>query len=252
MIKQGRMSTSLGFNILEKYNLSEYNNSRESTIFFGCYNPPTDFSTIMNHKALGILIWFGTDIDIINPVKLGEIKKKKNIKHIAIGGFIANDLNKAGIEFKRIPIHIGNNISDSQSLGNCIYSYIPKHKYNYYGGEIIDELKNLLPDEKFIITSINQYPRKEIMEFYKKSFIGLRLTKHDGLSATVIELGLMGRRCIYNDDIPNAINWRNIQDIIQIIKVEKLKIGQTNIQLVNAMSNFLNIDNSWLNEKFWQ
>jgi len=89
------------------------------------------------------------------------------------------------------------------------------------------------------------------MEFYKRSFIGLRLTQHDGLPNTVIELGLMGRRCIYNGDLINAINWRNIQDIIKIINTEKLKIGQINIQMANKMANSLNLDNSWLDEKFW-
>ena len=253
MIKQGRISQSVsGFKFMEKYGISEYKNPKESAVFFGCYNPPQDFNTIINHKALGILIWLGSDSRLINPNKLQIIKQKTNIKHIAQSIFIANDLSKAGIEFKMLPIHATKDTINLQPLGDCIYCYAPKHKYNFYGGQIIDELKKILPNEKFIITSNKQYPREKIIEFYKKSFIGLRLTLHDGLPETVVELGLMGRRCIFNDKLPNTIAWKTIQDIVRIIKKEKLMIGQINIKLANSMFDFLNIDNSWLDENYWK
>ena len=252
MIKQGRTSKSIsGFSFLEKYNLSEYRNPRKPAIFFGCYNPPQDFNTIINHRALGIIVWLGGDIELISPYKLGEIKKKINIKHIAENEFIANDLRKAGIEFKKLPIFSGKNISNPQPLGDCIYCYIPKYRYSYYGGEIVDELRKLLPNEKFIITSGKEYSKEKVIEFYKKSFIGLRLTRHDGIPHTVVEMGLMGRRCIFNNELPNTIAWKTIHDIIEIIKKEKLMIGQTNIQLANAMVNFFNIGDSWLKENYW-
>lgn len=253
-IKQGRLSKGIGsFKFLEKYGLSKYENPKKSSIFFGCYKYPQDFSTIINHEALGIIVWCGADSYMINPQKLKAIKEKKNIQHIAISRFIEKDLRNAGISFKRLPINPGKNIADPQSLGDSIYCYAPKYAYNYYGGKIIDELKEILPNEKFIITkSCTQYPKDQLIKLYKQSFIGLRLTKHDGLPNTVIELGLMGRRCIFNDNIPNAIHWWTIQDIIRIIKVEKLKIGQTNIQLTKAMFNFLNINDSWLNENYWK
>jgi len=250
-IKQGRVSTSVRFNFLEKYDLSIYNNIKKSTIFFGCYNPQKDFNNIINHQGLGILVWCGSDIQMINFHKIIKIKNRKNIKHIAISKFIADDLRKLGIEFKRLSIYPSKNIPDPQPLGDYIYSYVPKFRYDYYGGRIIDKLKKLLPNEKFIITSNEQYPKEEVIEFYKKSFIGLRLTQHDGLPNTVIELGLMGRRCIYNGILPNVIAWNGILDIIKKIKTEKLMIGQTNVQMAYAMSNFLNLDDSWLNEKFW-
>lgn len=262
MIKQGRVSKtiynvnisgSVDFNFLEKYNLEKYKNPRESAVFFGCYNPPEDFATIMNHKGLGIVIWLGTDIQIINPRKLRQMRQKSNIKHIAETRFIAHDLKKIGIKFKRLAIYSGENIPDPQTLGDHIYCYAPKVRYNFYGGKIIDQLKRFLPNEKFIITlSHIQYSKEQLIKVYKKSFIGLRLTNHDGIPHTVVELGLMGRRCIFNDILPNTIPWRNIQDIIKIIKTEKLMIGQTNIQLANAMANFLNIGDSWLQEKYWQ
>lgn len=254
MIKQGRVSQSISsFKFLEKYKLSEYKNPREPAIFFGCYNPPKDFNTIINHKSLGILVWGGTDIQMIDPYKLRKIKEKKNIKYIAQSGFIENDLKHAGIICKRLPITTIKPILNLQSLGNYIYCYAPKCRYNFYGGRILDKLKKLLPNEKFIIASSpRQYSKEQLIELYKNCFIGLRLTSHDGLPHTVVELGLMGRRCIFNDEIPNAIQWKTIQDIIRIIKIEKLKIGQTNLQIANAIYNFLNIDNSWLNENYWK
>lgn len=252
-IKQGRLSKGVGnFKFLEKYGLSEYVNFKKPAIFFGCYKYPQDFSTIINHKALGIIVWCGADSYRVGSEKLKAIKEKKNIQHIAISRFIEKTLRHAGISFKRLPINPSENIVNPQPLGDSIYCYAPKFRYDYYGGKIINELKELLLDEKFIITSsCIQYPKEQLIELYKKSFIGLRLTKYDGLPNTVIELGLMGRRCIFNDNIPNAIHWWTIQDIIRIIKVEKLKIEQTNTQLAKTMFNFLNIDDSWLNENYW-
>jgi len=263
MIKQGRLSKGVsGFKFLEKYGLSEYKNPREPVVFFGCYYKksrtswivkyPEDFNAVINHKALGIIIWLGSDIELIDSNALKKIKGKANIKHIAENEFIANDLRKAGIKFNKIPIYSGQNITNPQPLGDCIYCYVPKHRYNYYGGQIINELKKLLPNEKFIITSSRQYPKRKIMEFYKQSFIGLRLTKHDGIPHTVVEMGLMGRRCIFNNNLPNSIPWKTIQDIIKTIKIEKKMIGQTNIQIANAMANYFNIGNSWLNENYWK
>lgn len=252
MIKQGRVSGGIrNFKFLNKYNLEKYNDLNKSAVFFGCYTQE-DINKICNHKVLGLLVWGGSDSQIITTQNLRRIKKRKNIKHIAQSKFIEQDLKRAGIACKRLPITTIKSIPDPQPLGDSIYCYAPKCNYNFYGGQILDKLKKLLPNERFIITlSPGQYSKDQLIELYKKCFIGLRFTKHDGLPHTVIELGLMGRKCIYNDNLPNAINWRTIPDIIRIIKAEKLMIGQTNIQLANAIANFINIDNTWLNEKFW-
>jgi hypothetical protein len=56
----------------------------------------------------------------------------------------------------------------------------------------------------------------------------------------------MGRRCIYNGNLPNAIPYYNDEDIITIINKEYQIKMEDNSQIVNNMYNFLNIDDSWL------
>jgi len=250
-IKQGKRYVNK-FDFLGKYNLRQYDDPNESAIFFGCYRTSHVFKSIIRHKSLGIIVWLGSDIQMLEPYKLKAIKNKKNIKHVAISEFIAKDLRRLGINnFKKLPLNPSKIIANPQSLGNRIYCYAPKTSYHQYGGKILDILKKTFP-YIIVASSPSQYTKEQLIEVYKKCFIGLRLTSHDGLPNTVIELGLMGRRCIYNGILPNSIAWNGIPDIIKTIKTEQLKIGQTNNQLVDAMVNFLNIDDSWLNENYWK
>lgn len=60
----------------------------------------------------------------------------------------------------------------------------------------------------------------KVKKLYEKCFIGLRLTKHDGNSNTVQELGLHGIKCCYNGDPnnPSVIEWNSADDVIKSIK----------------------------------
>ena len=249
-IKQGRVSPTIGFPFLETYGLEEYKSLSDPTIFFGCYNPPTDFSIIMNHIALGVVVWCGTDAQIINPGKLRAIASKKNIKHVAMGSFVEADLQKAGIECVKLPLTNAPINPNPIPLGEAVYTYAPTFRYNYYGGQIIDRLKKET-DYEIIVTSPKQYTKDELFELYARSFIGLRLTLHDGLAHTAMELALLGRRVVYNDDIPGAIPWIDYNSVLRAIEAESKNIGKTNYVLAHETASFLTISEDWLHTEFW-
>ena len=255
MISQGRISDSIGgFPFLKQWGIGPYKDPNKPAIFIGCYNPPEDFRLIMSHKALGVLIWGGTDADVISAEKLRKIKAKTNIKHIALGGFIARDLSKAGIPYVRIPLTIASRVMEPYPLGDKVYCYTPpktnRSPYRYYGGHILEEVMRMMPRQKFILATPKLYSREKLFELYKECFIGLRLTVHDGFPNTVAELGLRGRRCVFNDNVPTALSWTDARSVVKIIENEK-RLTPGPQKVAQDMYDYLDISYDFLEEDYW-
>ena len=232
--------------------LKDYCDIRAPAIFFGLYSPEC-FRTLRDHKGLSIVIWRGTDILKKNRLRGVVDLKRNNIKHVAISSFIAKDLKAVNVKYKLIPIP-GVKIKDIpvEKLGDEVYAYMSAKRADFYGGPILKYIKDNIPFKMNINTSCNTYTRDQLMEVYKKSFIGLRLTKHDGVANQVVELGLMGRKCIHNGSHPNAVKWKKAKDIIKIINSESKKIGQINTELVANVKKYINIGSDWLNTEYWK
>jgi hypothetical protein len=88
---------------------------------------------------------------------------------------------------------------------------------------------------------------------YKQCFCGLRLTRHDGLSNTVVELGLMGRRCFWNGGSPNQITWseNKVDAIVKRLYEERKLVGKVNTEVATATKNWLDIGEEWLDTSFY-
>lgn len=239
---------------LKKFNLVEYHNPNKPAIFFGLY--PKQRQKIFNHKSLAVIVWGGSDaLYLLNGYQfLAEyVKNRPNTYHIAISNFIQNDLDHFSINYKTIPItpHTYEGFYPV-SLGRSVYMYLPKSKQDFYGKPFLDKVKQLMPEQKFHICHAESYDRKQLIEIYKDCFIGLRLTEHDGLSNTVVELGLMGRRCIWNGGTPNAIPWRtNPQAIVNTINREKERQQNKYKQVAMQMQHYINYTNNWLKTDYY-
>ena len=244
MIKQGRVSKALHFNFLKKFKLKDYGDTHAPCVFFGCYKGRNDLGIILNHKGLVVLCWGGTDILGMTPEDFASLRKD-NIKHIAISRYIGDDLNRQGFKYRSVPITAAPLRFNPVPLGISIYTYLDKRRPDFYGEPII----RLLEDRYDIIRGTGDIPKEKMGEVYSRCFLGLRLTKHDGLPNTVVEMGLMGRRCVYNGLLPNAINYKSTADIINAIEHERKKIGMVQFDVARKMFDYLNIGNTWLDEK---
>lgn len=252
----------------KKYNLEDRSNNinpKEPLLMFGCY----DFRHLhmaINHSRFNnqfaVICWGGSDASNFrkceNPGNAfwPDLCRNAGIKHIAISHWIAEDLEALGLEYKLLPItpHDFSTIAP-EPLGESIYMYQPDSK-NYNGNGLYQELKTRLP-YKFIETSFGLHERDELMELYKKCFIGLRFTEHDGLSNTVCELGAMGRMVVSNGDTPNCIHYDkdNIDEIIKAIDFEYRYFHDLNADKTEAVSkavmDYLNIGDDFLNTEFY-
>ena len=85
---------------------------------------------------------------------------------------------------------------------------------------------------------------------YRRCFIGMRLTEHDGLAHTVTELGLMGRRCVWNGGSPNAIPYKNVDDVVVAIEAERECLPDPEM-VAEEMRAYLDIGTDWLDTEWY-
>ena len=275
-VKQGRVSNSISYfqpMFLRTYKLTRYTNISKPCVFFGCYDD-YDLAAISNHKNLKIIVWAGSDSDYKKRFSARKsflfMKRMRNIHHIAISKYIYDDLRENNIPAKQIAFCINNihNFTPCRK-GASIYFYTSISNCETYGCSIFNEVYNKLKFKyNFIIAVCKKqlsnkkgnvllkYPflRKakyynNISNIYKKCFVGLRLTKHDGNANTVQELGMCGIRCFFNGDdkLANTIPWKNSCDIINKIENEAKQIGEIDFEMSNKVKDYLKPNFNWLN-----
>lgn len=260
-IKTGVVSPSLyasfGEAFLSKFNLEDksniYEDSDEPTIYFGCYKQ-SDIDRIAKNKSkFKILVYGGTDATKVR--NMSQIKNISNLYHVAISNFISDDLLMYRIPHKKVPItpiDHSNYDFKANKLGEDIYIYINSEaKSDIYGKDIYTEIMERLPSYKYHICEYRSHSREELIEIYKKCFIGLRLIDHDGLSNTVIEMGIMGRYNIHNGGTPASLPYADIEDVIDHIERQSDWIGRKNIKLSNRIKKYVTLSDEWKTSHFW-
>ena len=237
---------------LKKYGLKPYKDPYKPAVFFGLYQRQHHY--LKNHKGFAVIVWAGSDAIHLKqtPDFVKYIKNRKDLFHIAISNFIENDLRELNIPFYSIPItpHTNDDIKPYR-LGRYIFMYTSTNS-QVYGEKYIPQIKRSLPGIKIILATKDTYNRKELIKVYQKCFLGLRLTKHDGLSNTVSELGLMGRRVVWNGNTPNAINYRTVSDIVKIIKNESNYMGKFTPKVATEVKEYLQFRDDWLDTDFYK
>ena len=251
--------------IQKRYDLTGYTNPNEPAIFYGCFSasPPM----ILSHKSLAIVLWAGTDVlrllkafaepDWGQTSKYKEIARRSSIHHICRSKCIKDDFDSVGLKyhFLRVSPVLPWNFQCSK-LGPDIYCYGSARKPEKYGGEIIERLKKDFPRINFrdrCLEHETQISYEDMRKEYEKCFLGLRLTMHDGLPNTVLEMGLMGRNCIFNGDLPNALPYETYEDIKKIILQEQTKVGTMgNQNLTEEIRDMLAIGEDWLYTKYYE
>lgn len=233
----------------EKYQLERFSNRSEPVFVFGCYNEK-QLNDVLGHKAGVILCWAGSDAMWFRKQEdlVRRVREADHIRHIAISDYIANDLKEVNIPYKVFPVlPYKNDDIHPCPLGDAIYIY--KSNSPFYGKEIYDRIKKEMLDMRFIECGFGSRNRKDIIDVYKQSFLGLRFTPHDGLSNTACEMGLMGRRIIWNGNTPNAIPFDrdNIQEIISNIRKEyEGRRDADCIKVSQMMKKYLNMGDMFL------
>lgn len=239
-----------------KFNLEIWNKAEPVPfITFGCYQ--SQWAMVLQSKQRRTCIWIGSDILQLekNPEYIRKFKQAANIRHIAISRKISEKLHKYAIKHRVIPITPFNVKYHSVLLTPKTER---KHVYVYDGERDLYRVKQSVAaiekaGFKAIVCNKNAYenPDDLLANVYSRCFMGVRLTKNDGIPNTVCELGQLGLRCIHNSELPNAIHYDDdggfsTDKIAKQIQQEWER--EEDLQRVrDEMLEFLDVPLDWLN-----
>jgi len=260
-IMQVRVSKAISFfgdKLKATFELQDYVDPNQPALFYGCYPKVGDIEAIAEHKGLAVVVWCGSDSTFIgSDDTYGKVMEAPHVRHVATSAFIMNDLSSwPGIEPIYLPIFVGDSSRFRPiPLGNKVYFYGNKDNEWLYNTEIFREVKEAMPDIEFVeryAPLSEEEQAEDVFDLYAQCFAGLRLTNHDGVSHTSIELGLMGRRCIWNGCLPNAIPWVDTSGIIDSIRQEQALVSSSiRYDISDAVKRHIELPEDWLLASFW-
>lgn len=250
-------------------------------IVFGCYSSLLK-TNIMNQTGLVVIVWSGGDslrlherTDFVDYCKHNEHR----IIHFAHSWWIQHDLDHWGLKYidKVILPQDLDQFQYDANPGKSIYHYTTTDggREWFYGTDIIKRLRgrwvNLkrFPDNVYIL---NHTARRgqSLIDAYSDSSVGVRLTEHDNMALSCIEMGLMGKRSIFNGNIPCAIPYPTKEYYYEkelkktpMFRVDNLdhEIGELLLkhwhdepdkELAEEMREFVYDDLKWLDTKYYE
>lgn len=237
----------------KKWDLKDYHNVNEPSIFFGLYTQK-EIEKFKKHKGKKMIIWGGADQ---NLSKFQSIKNTPNfVGSPAYRPPMVETFKEIKYPFKEIIIPF-KEYDDLKPipLGEKIYVYkgFGGNRSDYYKWD-----KLILPLIKYfgkdkVIYSQNQKIDYIIKNLYSKSFIYVKPNELGG-STTMWELGHMGRKTVSKNqgDLPNVINYNDLDSLIKIIKNEEKKIGTIQTEVAEETKKCMVNNKDWLNVKFWE
>lgn len=233
--------------MMDKFNLTVLNDNTSSVVVYGMHRAE-DYTFFEAHKPFKIVLWRGTDALKMNKEKANIILKDKNSKHYAISENVELSLARYNIKSQILPITSTLPDIKCAPRGDMVYCYIGSGVPSTlirYKMQVLKRLEHGLP-YKFIYTKFDKYSYEDLLEVYKKCFVGVRLLDYDGMSNSILEMGLMGRRTISNSALPYTIKWHDERDIRKSIEKEYLARGEDNKYIHDAYLKLIDIGNKWL------
>ena len=207
--------------LMEKYNLVRVRDHSRPCLFFGCYGDSQIEKAIKYAQKAKVVIWWsGSDVlhMIKNPDYVEQIKSP-SIKHVATVNFIEKDLAGVGITYDKVPLFsLKTALFEPYPLGDAIYVYKPGSGV-YCPMPLYNRIRKEFSGIRFIEAhNHHTFTQTDLREVYKQSFLALRFTRHDGLAHTAAEIGLMGRKIVWNGNTPNALNYSDEDGIMEQIE----------------------------------
>lgn len=236
-----RSSSLEGLDYQSRYGLDDYTDSLKPLVIFGMYNRK-DYKVLCRHKGEVIVVWQGMDAKYI-PTDWHE--KLKSVKNIAISKWISDSLLNYNIHHSIKYISATKPIANNYKNGDAVYFYssnLSQDSANYHGEYMLNEIRERTGLE-IIRATYSTFSKDELQEVYKRCFLNLRLTQYDGCPNTNLEMGLMGRKSIFNGNLPHSIKWKTVDDICESIMREYRHRHQDNLHITNDFLNFINGNN---------
>lgn len=249
-IEQGYVSKSVSdFPFLKQMRLTDYVDSTMPIVFFGCYSEE-DLQVIINHNGKKVIFWCGQDS--IDCIFFGRYQLLQDCIHVSHLVNVVKALSPF-LNIKLIdPIYLGGKFSITPK-GKKVFAYTPDSFPKYHNIGLIRSIQKRIPDEFGIqfVFGDGCVSQKDWLNGvgdanYLGCFIGLVLSGFAGGGQTIIQMGMKGIKVVTNVvNLPNVINWKNIDDVLLAINNEYLSAGETNEKLSISVMESLNTGD-WL------
>lgn len=251
-------------NNLGGYQFEPFHDPTQPCLFYGLYGE-NDISVLQSINSYKIVVWTGGDIVLLPKIqaRFSKMLKCSKVYHIAISNYIEHDLSVLKLPYKSVPF-MGIMLDQFNPIikGPSIYVYVGTGDETYGRSLYMDVYQRLKDRYHFVFatnpiyaitwTGDKELPqlyavdKHEVTQLYAQCFICLKLTSHEGLSASTQEAGCMGIKTISNLLTPSTLQYRDIDQIIEHIEHESKSIGTIDVDLSTQVKKFLNVGSDWL------
>lgn len=250
---------------MRNYSYSDTYKNKEPAVFFGFYFNGDRMKMLRQHEGLVVIVWAGSDSMRFdkNYGALEYFKQNRDrVFHIAYSHWIKADLDAVGLDYFEIPVFpitFSKEQFTVEPLGDYVYHYTSPtgaHQW-FYGTDTIEQIQKSIGNthilsNKFLITNFHAHERSKLHLEYKKAFVGVRLTSHDNMAISCVEMSLMGRRSIFNGNIPGAIHYKDRSEVFQLI-IDEYQYNEPDRLVAQEMWDVINIDQEqWLDTNFYK
>lgn len=221
MVDQCHVSKSLaGLFFKEKYGLTDYVDSLSPLVIFGMYRKE-DLALFLKHPSEIIVVWQGSDAMSL-PDEWARRIRSKEATHYSISHWITISLANHNIDSIYAPISATIGKANPIPRGTSVYFYTShssKESSDHYGEFMIDQIQERT-GLNVIVATYESYDKVNLQKVYADCFINLRLSAFDGCPNTNLEMGLLGRRSVFNGLIPGSLKWKGVDDICETVMRE--------------------------------
>jgi len=175
-------------------------------------------------RAVACHYWLGTDVmDTLAEARAGTLRfaavaAARDDLHLADAFWLASELEE--VDLHASPAHVPRPYRSPETppplpVDFRVLTYLPGYQFAFYGGEAVMEAARRLPDVEFdVVGRLGSSARPaltnvawhgwvtEMTERYARATVLVRIPRHDGLGATVVEGLLHGRHVIYTHEVP--------------------------------------------------
>ena len=233
-----------GLEYQQKYGLADWTSGDAPLIMFGMYRE-SDIIHFESHRAHVTVVWQGSDARNLPADWLAILKSKPDTRHIAISSFIFDSLTAYGLnpQLLFLSATVPTPELENTTNGDFVHfysSFSGVDNARYLGEHLIPTIiqKTGIP---IIHTGFGLYDRPELYGIYRSCFLHLRLTEYDGCPNTNLEMGLLGRKSVFNGyGIPHSIPWVDVEHICDIILEEYDNRKKDNSAVSRDIKNFIN------------
>lgn len=188
--------------------------------------------------------WIGTDVyRFINDAFIKRFFKKLIINSPIVSSLVVSEnlkyeLQQYSVESSILPLTKLKFVNEVPALPAkfSVLSYVPKNRWDFYHGDLINELSIKMPDVDFHILAAGRKNSSrpnlflydfvdDTIPFYKKCSVLLRITVHDGLPKMVLEALSYGRQVLWNESFPHCLTVKNLNECVGVLN--KLKLDCT-------------------------